>query len=136
VVPSRRYKTAAKSLVAGGHRDGDAPARHLLTSQRSAMNAIRVWIDGTLAIDAWDGARIAGRLRTTTAGKHDLRVELPAGGWLGRARLDIIRGQRGALDPRAALASCTTLCPIARARARRTRVSLKHDDRMPVTGQR
>jgi len=55
-------------------------------------DAVRVWIDGTLAIDAWTAHESRVDYAPLTAGKHDLRVEYrQVDGWV-ELRLDIIRG--------------------------------------------
>ncbi len=55
-------------------------------------DAVRVWIDGTLAIDAWMAHESRVDYAPLTAGKHDLRVEYrQVDGWV-ELRLDIIRG--------------------------------------------
>ena len=63
-------------------------------------NAVRVWIDGTLAIDAWTAHESQVDYAPLTAGKHDLRVEYrQVDGWV-ELRLDIIRGsERSAGSP-------------------------------------
>jgi parallel beta-helix repeat protein len=55
-------------------------------------DAVRVWIDGTLAIDAWTAHESQVDYAPLTAGKHELRVEYrQVDGWV-ELRLDIIRG--------------------------------------------
>ncbi len=63
-------------------------------------DAVRVWIDGTLAIDAWTAHESRVDYAPLTAGKHDLRVEYrQVDGWV-ELRLDIIRGsERSAGSP-------------------------------------
>jgi len=63
-------------------------------------DAVRVWIDGTLAIDAWTPHESRVDYAPLTAGKHDLRVEYrQVDGWV-ELRLDIIRGsERSAGSP-------------------------------------
>ena len=63
-------------------------------------DAIRVWIDGTLAIDAWTAHESRVDYAPLTAGKHDLRVEYrQVDGWV-ELRLDVIRGsERSAGSP-------------------------------------
>src|SRR5213083_718638 len=63
-------------------------------------DAVRVWIDGTLAIDAWTAHESQVDYAPLTAGKHDLRVEYrQVDGWV-ELRLDIIRGsERSAGSP-------------------------------------
>src|SRR3989454_1128168 len=55
-------------------------------------DAVRVWIDGTLAIDAWTPHESQVDYATLPPGKHELRVEYrQVDGWV-ELRLDIIRG--------------------------------------------
>lgn len=55
-------------------------------------DAVRVWIDGTLAIDAWTPHESQVDYAPLPAGKHDLRVEYrQVDGWV-ELRVDIIRG--------------------------------------------
>ena len=55
-------------------------------------DAVRVWIDGTLAIDAWTPHESQVDYAPLSAGKHDLRVEYrQVDGWV-ELRVDIIRG--------------------------------------------
>src|SRR5882672_2670329 len=55
-------------------------------------DAVRVWIDGTLAIDAWTAHESRVDYAPITAGEHKLRVEYrQVDGWV-ELRLDIIRG--------------------------------------------
>src|SRR6266508_2642244 len=63
-------------------------------------DAVRVWIDGTLAIDAWTAHESRVDYAPLTAGKHDLRVAYrQVDGWV-ELRLDIIRGsERSAGSP-------------------------------------
>jgi parallel beta-helix repeat protein len=63
-------------------------------------DAVRVWIDGRLAIDAWTAHESQVDYAPLTAGKHDLRVEYrQVDGWV-ELRLDIIRGsERSAGSP-------------------------------------
>jgi len=80
-----------------------------------------------------DGARIAGRLRTTHGGKRDLRVEVPAGGWLGRAAAghhSRVRAERWIAQGRTSFLH--HLVPDREGLGLGVLdVSLKHDDRMP-----
>ena len=57
-------------------------------------DAVRVWIDGTLAIDAWTPHESQVDYATLPPGKHDLRVEYrQVDGWV-ELRVDIIRGSK------------------------------------------
>jgi len=53
---------------------------------------VRVWVDGTLAIDAWEPHESQVHYATLTGGEHGLRVEYrQIDSWV-ELRLDIIRG--------------------------------------------
>ena len=55
-------------------------------------DAVRVWIDGALAIDAWTPHESQVDYAPLSAGKHELRVEYrQVDGWV-ELRVDIIRG--------------------------------------------
>jgi len=55
-------------------------------------DAVRVWIDGTLAIDDWTPHESQVDYAPLSAGKHDLRVEYrQVDGWV-ELRVDVIRG--------------------------------------------
>jgi parallel beta-helix repeat protein len=55
-------------------------------------DAVRVWIDGTLAIDAWTPHESQVDYAPLAAGRHELRVEYrQVDGWV-ELRLDIMRG--------------------------------------------
>src|SRR3989454_5435739 len=57
-------------------------------------DAVRVWIDGTLAIDAWTPHESQVDYATVPPGKHDLRVQYrQVDGWV-ELRVDIIRGSK------------------------------------------
>src|SRR5258705_3230794 len=68
-------------------------------------DAVRVWIDGTLAIDAWMAHESRVDYAPLTAGEHDLRVEYRQVDGLGEVQLGhICRARREAGFPRAAQA--------------------------------
>jgi parallel beta-helix repeat protein len=55
-------------------------------------DAVRVWVDGTLVIDAWTPHESKLDYAPISAGRHDLRVEYrQVDGWV-ELRVDIIRG--------------------------------------------
>ena len=55
-------------------------------------DAVRVWVDGALVIDAWTPHESQVDHASLPAGKHDLRVEYrQVDGWV-ELRVDIIRG--------------------------------------------
>src|SRR5438874_3554174 len=55
-------------------------------------DAVRVWVDGTLAIDDWTPHESQVDYAPLSAGKHDLRVEYrQVDGWV-ELRVDVIRG--------------------------------------------
>jgi parallel beta-helix repeat protein len=55
-------------------------------------DAVRVWVDGTLAIDAWTPHESRVDYAPLAPGKHELRVEYrQVDGWV-ELRLDVIRG--------------------------------------------
>ncbi len=58
-------------------------------------DAVRVWIDGALAIDHWTPHETMPDYATITSGAHELRVQyLQVDGW-SEMRLDILRGTQG-----------------------------------------
>jgi hypothetical protein len=62
------------------------------TVQVISDDAVRVWIDGRLAIDRWDPHESTVDQVALTGGRHDLRVQYyQADGWT-ELRLDIVRG--------------------------------------------
>jgi parallel beta-helix repeat protein len=55
-------------------------------------DGVRVWIDGTLAIDNWKPHESEVDYAPLSAGRHDIRVEyVQVGGWT-ELRLDVVRG--------------------------------------------
>ena len=55
-------------------------------------DAVRVWIDGTLAIDNWKPHESEVDYAPIAPGRHELRVEyFQVGGWT-ELRVDIVRG--------------------------------------------
>ena len=63
-------------------------------------DAVRVYIDGALAIDNWKPHESEVDYAPITAGKHDIRVEYAqVGGWT-ELRLDIVRGAPRSRDRR------------------------------------
>jgi hypothetical protein len=66
------------------------------TLQTISDDAVRVWIDGKLAVDHWAPHESAVDTTALTGGAHDLRVEYyQVDGWT-ELRLDILRGRRRA----------------------------------------
>jgi len=55
-------------------------------------DAVRVWVDGTLVIDAWTPHESRVNYASLTEGEHGVRVEYrQVDGWV-ELRVDIIRG--------------------------------------------
>jgi parallel beta-helix repeat protein len=68
----------------------------MYTLRTISDDAVRVWIDGRLAIDNWVPHESAVDVAPLTAGAHDLRVvHYQVDGWT-ELRLDIVRGQQRA----------------------------------------
>ena len=64
------------------------------TLQTISDDAVRVWVDGKLAIDDWTPHESMVDVVTLKGGTHDLRVEyVQVDGWT-ELRLDILRGTR------------------------------------------
>jgi len=59
-------------------------------------DAIRVWVDGKLAIDHWEPHESAVDVSALTGGKHELKVEYyQVDGWT-ELRVEILKGQQKA----------------------------------------
>ena len=63
-------------------------------------DGVRVWVDGTLAIDRWSLHESALDSAPLTGGRHELRVQyFQVDGWV-ELRVDIVRGnERSAGSP-------------------------------------
>jgi hypothetical protein len=67
-----------------------APGAHTLRT--ISDDAVRVWVDGKLAIDDWKPHESTVDTAPIAAGRHELRVQyLQVDGWT-ELRLDIVRG--------------------------------------------
>ena len=83
-VPQERFALAATGTVKL------APGTY--TVRTISDDAVRVWVDGHLVIDAWDPHESRIDSAALGAGQHELRVEYyQLQGWT-ELRLDIIRG--------------------------------------------
>ena len=84
-IPQERFAIAATGVVTLG-----AGAYTLRTI---SDDGVRVWVDGTLAIDAWTPHESRVDAVALGAGRHELRVEYyQLTGWT-ELRLDIVRGR-------------------------------------------
>jgi parallel beta-helix repeat protein len=91
-VPAERFAIRATGTVTLG------PGEYTLRA--ISDDGIRVWVDGTLAIDGWAPHESKADYATLGAGRHEIRVEYyQLTGWT-ELRLDILRGrQRSAGSP-------------------------------------